>query len=150
MTMHRNTLGKKTFRKDKIMLGGSSMSPILIKFSTYRVSFVSLAQLGKIHHHPDECPGYNTKQYDGEAPVMLELWGMQSSPLLPSLPCPLWPRVVALDRVLSMSQIELKCVLMLNRTVLIFKLRTCAKLNCLKLNCFWHWNCTDIKLNFLN
>ena len=45
---------------------------------------------------------------------MLELWGMQSTPSLPSLPGPLWPGVVALDRVLSMSQIELNCVLMLN------------------------------------
>ena len=45
---------------------------------------------------------------------MLELWGMQSTPSLPSLPGPLWPRVEAPDRVLSMGQIELNCVLMLN------------------------------------
>ena len=50
---------------------------------------------------------------------------------------PLRPGVVAPDRVLSMGQIELKCVLMLNliaakRTVLIFKMRTYAKLNCVK------------------
>ena len=50
---------------------------------------------------------YNTKQSDGEAPRMLELWGMQSTPSLPSLPGLLWPRVVALDRFLSMGQIEL-------------------------------------------
>ena len=48
----------------------------------------------------DECPGYDTKQSDGKAPVMLEL-------LLPSLPGPLWPRVVAPDRVISMGQIKL-------------------------------------------
>ena len=47
---------------------------------------------------PNECPGYDTKQSDGEVPVMLELWGMQSTPLLPSLPGPLWPRVVAPDK----------------------------------------------------
>ena len=29
---------------------------------------------------------------------MLELWGMQSTPLLSSLPDPLWPRVVAPDK----------------------------------------------------
>ena len=29
---------------------------------------------------------------------MLELWGMQSTPSLPLLPGPLWPRVVILDR----------------------------------------------------
>ena len=39
---------------------------------------------------------------------------MQSTPLLQSLPGPLWTGVVAPDRVLSMSQIELNCVLMLN------------------------------------
>ena len=53
---------------------------------------------------------------------MLELWGMQSKPLLPSLPGPLWPRVIAPDKVLSMGQRELNCLLMLiwigwNRTV---------------------------------
>ncbi len=34
---------------------------------------------------PNEYPEYETKQSDGEFPVMLELWGMQSTPLLPSL-----------------------------------------------------------------
>ena len=29
---------------------------------------------------------------------MLELWGMWSTPLLPSLPGPLWPGVVAPDK----------------------------------------------------
>ena len=45
---------------------------------------------------------------------MLELWGMRSNPLLTSLPGPLLPVVVAPDRDLSMRQIELNCVLMLN------------------------------------
>ena len=44
------------------------------------------------------CPGYDTKQSDGEVPAMLELWGMRSTPLLPSLPGPLWPGVVAPDK----------------------------------------------------
>ena len=34
---------------------------------------------------------------------MLELWGMRSTPLLPSIPGPLWPGVVAPDRVLFMG-----------------------------------------------
>ena len=55
----------------------------------------------------NECPAYDTKQSDGEALVNLGLWGMQSTPLLPSLPYPLWPGVVAHDKVLSMGQIEL-------------------------------------------
>ena len=45
---------------------------------------------------------------------MLELWGMWSTPLLPLLPHPLWFELVAPDRVLSMGQIELNSVLMLN------------------------------------
>ena len=47
---------------------------------------------------PNECPGYDTKQSDGEVPAMLELWGMRSTPSLPSLPGPLWPGVVAPDK----------------------------------------------------
>ena len=85
----------------------------------------------------NECAGYDTKQSDGKTPVMLELWGMWSIPSLPSLPGLLWPQVVEPDRVLSMGQIKLNCVLMLNwiawnRTVLTFKWCTYAKLNCLK------------------
>ena len=45
---------------------------------------------------------------------MLELWGMQSISLLPLVPGSLWPGVVAPDRILSMGQIELNCVLMLS------------------------------------
>ena len=47
---------------------------------------------------PTECPGYDTKQSDGEASVILELWGMWNTPLLPSLPDPLWLRVVVPDK----------------------------------------------------
>ena len=47
---------------------------------------------------------------------------MRSTPLLPSIPGPLWPVVVAPDKVLSIGQIEL------------FEIQqmTNAKLNCLK------------------
>ena len=48
------------------------------------------------------------KQSDGEVPVMLGLWGMQSTPSLPLLPGSLWLSVVAPDRALSMGQIELR------------------------------------------
>ena len=105
---------------------------------------------------PKECPGYDTKKSDGELQVKLQRWGMQSTHSLSSLPSSLWSGIITPDRVLSICQIELKCVLMLNqtawnRTALTFKLRTYAKLNrtvlyakliCLKWNCFWHWNCT--------
>ena len=45
-----------------------------------------------------EWPRYDTKQSDGEVPVMLELWGMRSTPLLPSLSGSLRPGVVAPDK----------------------------------------------------
>ena len=51
----------------------------------------------------NDFPEYDTKQSDDEASVMLELWGMQSITSLPSLPGPLWLRVVAPDRVLPMG-----------------------------------------------
>ena len=74
----------------------------------------------------NKCPGYDTKQSNGDVPVMLELWGMRSISSLPSLPGPLQSGVVAPDKVLSMGQIELNCVLMLNwivwnRTVYMYK-----------------------------
>ena len=75
---------------------------------------------------PNKCPGYDTKQSDGEALVMLELWGMRSTPLLPSLPCPLQPGVVAPDRAHSKLN-------WLYRT----KKCTYPKLNCLKLKLFF-------------
>ena len=62
---------------------------------------------------PNEYPEYDTKQSDGEVPVMLGLWEMKSALSLALLPCPLWPRVVAPNRAL-IGQIELNCVLMLN------------------------------------
>ena len=73
------------------------------------------------HPPTSECDVYDTKQSDGEVPVILELWGMGSDPLLPSLPGQLWPGVLAPDRVQSMNQT---------------KLCNYAKLNCLKLTLF--------------
>ncbi len=55
---------------------------------------------------PNVYPGYDTKQSDGEAPVMMELGGMRHSPLLPPLPGSFWPGDVSPDRVLYMGQIE--------------------------------------------
>ena len=47
------------------------------------------------------------KQTDGEAPVMLKRWGMQSTSLLPSFQGLLWPEVVEPDRVVCVGQREL-------------------------------------------
>ena len=50
--------------------------------------------------------------------------GNAEYPFISIGPGPLWPRVVAPEKVLSMSQIELNCVTMLN-------------CNCLKPDCFY-------------
>ena len=78
-----------------------------------------------IHHN--EWPGYDTKQSDGEAPVMLVFQGMQSTPSLPLLPASLWPPVVAPDSALSMGQRELNCVLMLNWIVCMLNWIVCNR-----------------------
>ena len=57
----------------------------------------------RFNHYTTRTP----QQSDGEASIMLELWGMRSIPSLPSLPGPLWPRVVVPDRFLFIGQIEL-------------------------------------------
>ncbi len=65
----------------------------------------------------NECPGYDTKQSDGEVPAVLELWEMRSTPSLPSLPGPLWPGVVAPDRAPIYGLNRTNCILMLNWNV---------------------------------
>ena len=55
----------------------------------------------------NECPAYDTKQFDDEVLAMLELWGMRSTPSLPSLPGQLWPGVIAPERVLFICQRKL-------------------------------------------
>ena len=75
------------------------------------------------------------------------------TPLLPSFPGQLWPWVVEPDRVLFMGQIEISYVLILNwigwdGTVLIFKLRTYAKLNFFEIELFLTFKlCIYAKLN---
>ena len=70
--------------------------------------------LGRGVWFPQRMSWHDTKQSDGEVPVILKLWRMQNTPSLQSLPGPLWPGVIAPDRVLSMGQIELNYILMLS------------------------------------
>ena len=49
----------------------------------------------------NEWPDYDTKQSDGEVPVMLGLWGMQNTASLLLLSGPFWLGIEAPDRVLS-------------------------------------------------
>ena len=63
---------------------------------------------------PTSVQVYDSKQSNGEVSEMLELWEMRSTPSLPSFQCPLWPGMAAPEKALSMGQIELNCLLMLN------------------------------------
>ena len=56
---------------------------------------------------PNECPGYDIKQSEGEIPVMLVLRGLVSAPSLPLLPGQFWFGMGAPDRFLLIGQIEL-------------------------------------------
>ena len=87
---------------------------ICIKMDLVLNNLQKLIRHKKQTNSSNKCPGYDTKQSDGEVPVMLELWGMHSTPLLLSLPGLLRLRMVALDRVLCIAQIELNCVLVPN------------------------------------
>ena len=65
-------------------------------------TLTAFLQRNKTPPPTNECLGYDTIQSDGDVPVMLKLWRMQSTPSLPLLPGPLWP---------SVGQIELNCIL---------------------------------------
>ena len=67
----------------------------------YRIHWLHLCR--GVRPPSNECPGYDTKQSDGEVSVMLEPWGMQSTPSLPLLPDPLQPGMVAPDKALPMG-----------------------------------------------
>ena len=62
---------------------------------------------------------------------MLELLGMRSTPLLPSLPGPLWFGVVAYDKgpIYGLNRTK---PWFLDFSVFAFKLHIYAKMNCLK------------------
>ena len=68
---------------------------------------------------------YDPRQSDDEAPIILKLWGMWSTPSFPSLPGRLWPWVVAPDKGPIYGS---------NRT----KLCCYTKLNRFKIELFWH------------
>ena len=94
---------------------------------------VELSREGKSPPPSNKCPRYEIKQSNGEAPVMLELWGMQSNPSLPPLPCPFWSGVVPPDRILFVNQIGLYDILTMktNNTLnWIVRDRTVWSFNC--------------------
>ena len=64
---------------------------------------IKTAPLQRDKTTPNEYPGYDTKQFDREIPVIHGLWGMQSSPSFLSLPSSLWSAAVEPDKALSMG-----------------------------------------------
>ena len=51
----------------------------------------------------NECPDMTLNNLNKQATAILKLCGIRTTPLLPSLLRPLWPGVVAPDRVLSVG-----------------------------------------------
>ena len=69
----------------------------------WRIHWLHLCRGVRPPPTPNECPRYDTKQSDGEVPVMLGLWVIRSTLSLPLLPGLLWSGVVAPDMALSMG-----------------------------------------------
>ena len=86
-------------RHTKIDTPFDKESKLLFAQSAGAVEYTYCTSEEGVRPPPHDCPGYDTKQSNGEAPVMLELWGMRSTPSLPS------PQVhlEAPDTVLSMG-----------------------------------------------
>ena len=82
----------------------SGARSILTKWSADVILWLNFAQSSGTMEYTDcfYAEGYDPP-HDGEVPVMLELWGMRSTPSLPLLSGLLWPGVVVLDRALSMG-----------------------------------------------
>ena len=98
---------------------------ICIKNSRLRLEYTDCISAAREDLPTNKCPGYDIKQSDGEAPVLVELWGMQNTPSLPKLQSRLLAGVVTLEKVLSMVQMELF-------DINLWKQMTYDKLNCLK------------------
>ena len=72
--------------------------PLYIAQSAGGVEYTDCTSTEGVRPHHNECPGYDTKQSDDEVCVMLERWGMQCTPSMPSLPGSLWSEAVAPER----------------------------------------------------
>ena len=73
---------------DDILSVTKPNSPVACGCGIYRLHLCREVRV-RYSSRPNEYPGYDTKQSDGEAQVMLELWGMKSTPSLPLFTGPL-------------------------------------------------------------
>ena len=87
---------KEAFESPSIKVANFTCFLLSLTLSAGAVEYIDCNSVEE-YNPPNECPGYGTKQSDSEFPVM---WSASS---WPSLPGPLWPGVVAPDRVLSMA-----------------------------------------------
>ena len=104
-TRHRQTIHFKKRRKKKTtcqhqILSGCAKKKICLVSWGCRI--IDCFSVERQDPSTNKCPRYDTKQSDGEVPVMLQVWVMRSASSLPSLSGPLYPTVIAPDRVLSM------------------------------------------------
>ena len=99
LEFHVCTINKSAIQKKS---GNLSFSPRNIHLCVFWPN-----RLCKERILPQRVFWYDTKQSGGESQVLLQVWGMRSTSLLPSLPDPLWPGMLVSDRALSMDQIEL-------------------------------------------
>ena len=90
-----------TQRKKKLLKEWKPLNSVMEVGLGWRINRLLLCR--GVRPTINECPGYDTKQSDGEVPVMLELWGMRSTPSMTLLPGPLWPGMVTPERALSMG-----------------------------------------------
>ena len=74
--------------------------------SAWAVDYIDYISAEGLDPTTNECAGYDIKQSDGEGLIMLELWGIQSTHSLSSLPGQQCPGVVATNRVISICQID--------------------------------------------
>ena len=70
----------------------------LIAQSAGAVEYTDCTSAKGVIPPPKRVSCYDTKPSDGEVLAVLEFSGMRSTPLLSLLPGPLWPGVVAPDR----------------------------------------------------
>ena len=78
---------------------------VLLRSLTQSPGSVEYTDYNSADPSTNKCSEYDIKQSNDEAPAMA-IWGFWSTLSLPLLPGPLWPAVVAPDRILSMGQIK--------------------------------------------
>ena len=103
--VHTETINYEYIHNFEFCLSYKTVShgytPVLIIWKLWCHPSLPFLQGSILPDSQNDCHGYDTKQSDGEVPVMLELCEMRSTTSLPSHPGPLWPGAVTLNSILS-------------------------------------------------